>query len=112
MSKDDRLGPTRLTGEQIGRKPRKDQPLVELRFVNPDGETEVWMLGTAALPWEDDDFRAAIRMAYLDHGVDMRLKNQRDAIDRLLKHVQHHHADISVSSKNSGYSCDYQPDPS
>lgn len=117
MSDDERptnFSPMRIAQEKL-QAPRKDQPLVELRFVNPDGETEVWLLGKGALPWDDKDFRGAVRMAYLDRGVDMRLANQRDAIERLQKdvdtgeealtlsqnaladarkHIAHHHAGL------------------
>lgn len=83
-------GPERIKLADLS-GPRKDQPIVELRFVNPNGDTEVWMLPTLALPWEDSDFRGAVRLAYLDRGVDSRLATQRGSIDRLQSHVDFHH---------------------
>jgi hypothetical protein len=64
-------------------QPREDQPTAELRFVNPDGSTEVWIISKAVMPWDDENFKSAVRLAYLDYGVDSRLANQRASIERL-----------------------------
>jgi hypothetical protein len=102
-------GPQRIAPSDVS-QPRGDQPIVELRFVNPNGETEVWMLGKNALPWGDKDFRAAVRLAYLDYGVDTRLGIQLAAINRLLDHVRSHHADLRSEFDVPGHNwrCKYQ----
>lgn len=63
---------------------------VELRFVNTEGETEVWMVDA------NQDFLSSIRrgrdtpLAYIDDGIDIRIANQKRTIDRLLAHTQFH----------------------
>ena len=63
---------------------------VELRFINTDGETEVWMVEA------NKDFLSAIRrgrdtpLAYIDDGIDIRIANQRNTIDRMLSHLHMH----------------------
>jgi hypothetical protein len=63
---------------------------VELRFINTDGETEVWMVEA------NEDFLSSIRrtrntpLAYVDDGIDVRIATQKRTIDRLLSHVKFH----------------------
>lgn len=78
--------------EGLGRLKEGEQT-VELRFVNSEGQTEVWILKgenvgpnricglTGAVVWR----------AYLDDGMDTRLGNQRASIQRLLDHLEFHH---------------------
>lgn len=87
-------GPRRIELNQLGR-PAENAPIAELRFTNKDGKTEVWMLGVETLDFEGLSSPQRVRIAYLDEGIDIRLGNQRDAIDRLLRHVNAHHSDIA-----------------
>jgi hypothetical protein len=97
-------GPVRVPLERLGR-PKANQPQVELRFTNEHGTTEVWMISTSALYF--DALKGRVRLAYLDHGVDIRLANQSASIDRLTKHLKHDHEVL----EGEGYApCTYGTD--
>lgn len=83
-------GPERIKLADLS-EPRKDQPIVELRFVNPDGNTEVWMVHKESIDLLALSSFGLVRLAYLDKGVDSRLANQSASIDRLQSHVDFHH---------------------
>ena len=103
-------GPKRIQLNQLGR-PADGNPICELRFTNKDGQTEVWMIRTDTLDFEGLSSPTRVRVAYLDEGVDVRLGNQQASIDRLLKHLDHHHVDLTVYNKDAEYRCDYkEPD--
>lgn len=105
-------GPKRILQGDLS-EPRKDQPIVELRFVNPDGDTEVWMVHKESIDLQALSSFGLVRLAYLDKGVDSRLATQRESIDRLLKHLNTHHDEILNEAHNRGadWACDYR-DPS
>jgi hypothetical protein len=96
-------GPTRVPLEDLGR-PAANQPLVELRFVNENGSTEVWMLKREMLDFEGLSSPTRVRLAYLDRGVDTRLANQLASIESLQRHIKYHH-NMMESEGHSG--CDY-----
>jgi hypothetical protein len=105
-------GPTRVPLEDLGR-PAANQPLVELRFVNENGNTEVWMLKREMLDFEGLSNPTRVRLAYLDRGVDSRLATQAESINRLQAHVNQHHNELhsEYETRIKGWACTYQ-DPS
>jgi len=102
-------GPRRIELNQLGR-PAESAPIAELRFTNKDGKTEVWMLGVDTLDFEGLSSPQRVRIAYLDEGIDIRLGNQRDSIDRLLRHVNAHHEDLKgeYETPNEKWQCTWQ----
>lgn len=78
--------------------------LIELRFTNPKGKTEVWIIqppaeidgfGPTFNPQEMAGCGEVVR-AYIDDGVDARLAVQAASVDRLAKHVSHHHDQLAI----------------
>lgn len=98
----------KLEPDRLGRL-GKDAQVVELRFTNEDGETEVWHLPAqqmaARLVEENLLIQPAnVVQAYIDDGVDSRLGNQANIIDRLMRHLAAHHAELGVEqAKDCSY---------
>jgi hypothetical protein len=86
--------PVRVDTSALG-SPDESQPLVEFRFTNTEGATEVWLLRRETLDFEGLGSAERVRMAYLDNGVDSRIARQRESIERLLRHVDAHHSDLA-----------------
>jgi hypothetical protein len=103
-------GPKRVPLDQLSR-PRSDQPTVEMRFVNENGDTEVWLIRKDKLDFEGLSSPERVRLAYLDRGVDVRLATQRDSIERLQRHVESHHEYLRKYAQEDDWMCNYQ-DPS
>lgn len=65
---------------------------IQVRFVNRDGKTEVWIIPARALNL--GDLRAEVLMAGIDNQVDVRLSNQAEIIGRMTQHVEYHHEEL------------------
>lgn len=68
---------------------------VEVRFTNADGATEVWII--KLLDGNRDPHNiihaGVVWKAYTDDGMDSRIANQRNIIERLWAHIRWHHKD-------------------
>jgi hypothetical protein len=97
-------GPKRIELNELG-KPDPKQPIVELRFVNTNGDTEVWLLRRDTLDFEGLSDPTRVRMAYLDPGVDSRLGTQAQSIERLQAKLDAHHTehDMLAGCETCGY---------
>lgn len=86
-------GPQRIDLKDLGSL-KPDGGLIEVRFTNTDGRTEVWMVPNdiwgQASEGALEILRPHVKLAYLDYGVDSRLGLQRDRIDLMLRHIQQH----------------------
>ena len=60
----------------------------EIRFVNADGQTEVWIIAITQSAL--DRFKESVSEAYLDDDVDFRISRQRRIIDRLMRVIRRH----------------------
>lgn len=94
-------GPERVELSKLGR-PAQNQPIVELRFINQNGDTEAWLIRRETLDFEGLSSPTRVRVAYLDRGVDTRLATQKASIERLgsqlyesAQHISAHHRDIA-----------------
>jgi len=90
----------KLERDRLGRL-GKDVQIVELRFTNEDGETEVWHLPAQQMATRLVDDNVLIQpvnilQAYIDDGVDVRLGNQAEIIGRLMRHLRAHHDELGV----------------
>lgn len=70
----------------------------ELRFVNHKGQTEAWIiqLGSDYMKLQRRVYHGEVIAAYIDDGVDSRLANQAETIDRLTKHIAYHHDQLGM----------------
>jgi hypothetical protein len=72
---------------------------VEVRFINEDGETECWLVED----FVSEHIRERVKASYIDDGVDARIANQAESINRLLDHVKYHCPRFADRSGNCGY---------
>lgn len=84
---------------------REGEQSVELRFVNQQGETEVWILkGANVGPNRLAGLTGAtVWKAYIDDGVDSRLGLQREIIERLYRHLDQHHDNLGTKVFGCGF---------
>lgn len=93
-----------LKAEEIGRL-KHGETTVQMRFVNEDGETEVWIVALGLIQEDANKelhaLRTTILKKFIDDQVDVRLGNQANSIDRLTKHLLWHHEELGQISFES-----------
>lgn len=105
-------GPKRLELTDLGHH-LPASGLIEIRFTNQDGKTEVWMVPNKYREDEESSVLGMLRegsyvkLAYIDNGVDSRLGLQRDRMDLMLRHIQHHEAELE--KKTGGFAGVFEP---
>lgn len=70
--------------------------LVEFRFINQDGATEVWMVEPSDTMMALLRAEERVKLAYIDSGVDVRVGLLTESRTALQDHVASHHEELTA----------------